>query len=123
MNDSPFSYELSKDKSRLKVISREGEFKYSADQVLQLALFFASMRADMSPPISRKSEDGATMSADIYEVFQKPGDGTAEVYLRVPGLGWSFMQLAQAQCVALAEKLNPQASRAGYTAALKGLLK
>lgn len=111
VSDDLFSYVLSDDKSKLKLVLREATVELSADKVVRLALFFANLRAEMSPPVPEHiPHDQAVAEADRYEVFQKPEDGTAQVYLRIPGLCWSFTQFSKDQCVRLSEVLHPQPS-------------
>jgi hypothetical protein len=123
MIESPFEYEINRDKTRIRLVSHQGEFHYSAQEISNLALFFANVRADMSTPVSDSFGDVEPIKADLVEAVPDPRTGNAEIRFRIPGLGWSFAELNSVQCIKLAEKLNPQASVAGYTAAVKGLLK
>lgn len=105
---SPFSYVLSDDKTRLKIVLHEAEFVYTPEDVTRLALFFALQRMQMNPPVSDTSQGEATPQADRYEVYQNPLDGSAQIFLRIPGLGWPFVSLDREQCLRMIETLVPR---------------
>jgi hypothetical protein len=111
MNDSYFSYVLSDDKSKLKIQLHEAERECSADEIAKLALFFANLRAEMSPAVPERSElDKAVVQADKYEAYRSSEDGTAQVYLRIPGLCWNYFYFSKEQSIRLSETLNPPTS-------------
>jgi hypothetical protein len=111
MSDTHFQYVVSDDKTKLKIVLSEATLEYTADDVVKLALFFANLRAGMFPPLQERSQpDEATAEADRYEVYQKTEDGTAQIYLRIPGLCWTFIQLSKEQCLRMSETLNPPTS-------------
>ena len=113
-SDDLFSYALSADKLSLTLLLREAKTELSADKVVRLALFFANLRAEMSPAVPDKIQpDEAAAEADRYEIFGNPQDhqdGTRQIYLRIPGLCWAFTQLSKEQSLRLAETLNPPPS-------------
>lgn len=108
MSKTPFSCVLSDDKSEMKLVAQAGEFKYSAEQVEELALFFGQLRAQMSPAIPDQSGDAVALEGDRWEIYQKSQDGSARLYFRLPGLGWAFIHLEEDMCVGLSGVLNPK---------------
>lgn len=105
---SPFSYSLSDDKTQLKLELNPGDFRYTAEQVARLAMFFANLRAQMTPEAHDTSaHDPVNIECDRYEVYQKPEDGTAQLYMRMPGFGWTWFHLSNQECLRLVEILNP----------------
>jgi hypothetical protein len=108
MSKAPFSCVLSDDKSEMKLVAQAGEFKYSAAEVEELALFFGKLRAQMSPAIPERSGDVVALEGDRWEIYQKPQDGSARLYFRLPGLGWSFIHLEEDMAVGLSGVLNPK---------------
>lgn len=108
MSKTPFSCVLSDDKSEMKLVAQAGEFKYSAAQVEELALFFGQLRAQMSPGHPEQSGDVVALEGDRWEAYKKMQDGSARIYFRLPGLGWSFIQLEENRCNELAAVLNPR---------------
>lgn len=111
MSDTHFQYVVSDDKTKLKVVLSEATLEYTADEVVKLALFFANLRTEMSPAIpERSSLDKVIAQADFYEAFQNREDGSSQVYLRIPGLFWSYIHFSKEQSIRLSETLNPPAS-------------
>jgi hypothetical protein len=107
MSKTPFSCVLSDDKSEMKLVAQAGEFKYSAAEVEELAHFFGELRAQMLPALSDQSDD-VTREGDLWEAYKKPQDGSARIYFRQRGLGWSFIQLEEDRCIELAGVLDPR---------------
>ena len=111
MSDTHFEYVVSDDKTKLKIVLHETTLEYTAEEVAKLALFFANLRAAMSPPVPERSElDKAVVQADKYEAYQNREDGTTQVYLRIPGLCWNYFYFSKEQSVRLSETLNPPLS-------------
>ena len=108
MGKLPFSCVLSDDKSQMKMVAQDGESRFSADQVAELALFFANLRGQMAPAMSETPDDIVNLEGDRWTVYQKPQDGSARIYARLPGLGWSFIHLEEDASVGLAGILNPK---------------
>jgi len=108
MSKTPFSCVLSDDKSEMKLVAQASEFKYSAEQVEDLALFFGQLRAQMSPGLPEQSGDAVALEGDRWEAYKKMQDGSARIYFRLPGLGWSFIQLEKDRCTELAAVLDPR---------------
>lgn len=108
MSKAPFSCVLSDDKSEMKLVAQAGEFKYSAAEVEELALFFGKLRAQMSPGLPEQSGDVVALEGDRWEVYKKMQDRSARIYFRLPGLGWSFIHLEEDRCNELASVLNPR---------------
>ena len=105
---SPFSYVLSEDKTRLKLALHEGEYQYSAEQVESILRFFLARRFEMVPAVPEDSQKATlTLEADRYDARQNPEDGTAQIRIRIPGLGWTYVTLSKADCLGLSELLNP----------------
>jgi hypothetical protein len=104
-----FAYELSDDKATLTVRLLDGVREYTADEVAKLALFFANLRADMSPPVPHESHLDLVPAVQCrrYEVLQKIEDGSAQIYMQTPGLFWSYLHLNKEQAERMAEILNP----------------
>lgn len=104
-----FAYELSDDKATLTLRLTNGVREYTADEVTKLALFFANLRADMSPPVPNESHLDLVPAVECprYEVLQKIEDGSAQIYLQTPGLFWSFIHLTKEQAERMAETLSP----------------
>lgn len=108
MNKAAFSCVLSDDKSEMKLMAQTGEFRFSAAQVEDLALFFGQLRAQMSPGLAEQSGDVVALEGDRWEIYRKPQDGSARLYFRLPGLGWSFIHLEEDMAVSLSGLLNPK---------------
>ncbi|MBA3593655.1 MAG: hypothetical protein M3Q12_09475 [Pseudomonadota bacterium] len=108
MSEKPFSCTLSADKSQLKITPSAVSAQYSADEVSDLIAFLAQLRAQMSPPIAEESGDVVNFEGDRWQVFRKPADGSARIYSRIPGMGWSFIHLQEDAAVGLAGVLNPK---------------
>ena len=108
MRDMPFSCVLSDDKSQLKLIAQAGALHCSADQVRDLALYFADLSAQMTPFLPEEPDDVVQLEGDRWQAFKKLQDGSARVYSRIPGLGWSFIHLTHDACVKLAGAVNPK---------------
>jgi hypothetical protein len=108
-SQSIFEYSLSGDKSTLTIQLRDGVREYTADEVTKLALFFANLRAGMSPPVPDDSRLDLVPAVECprYEVIQNPEDGTAQVYLQTPGLFWSYIHLSQDKAKEVAEYIDP----------------
>ena len=111
MSDTHFEYVVSDDKTKLKIVLSEATLEYTAEEVAKLALFFANLRAGMFPSVpDHSSLDKATVQGDLYEAYRNREDGTAQVYLRIPGLCWAFLHFSKEQSVRLSETLNPPIS-------------
>jgi hypothetical protein len=104
---SPFSYVLSDDKTKLKLVPHEGEFVYSADEVTRLLEYLVTMRSQMIPAISDSPAGTRLIDSDRFEVIQNRMDGTAQVYSRISGVMWTCLSLTKEQCAAMAETLVP----------------
>lgn len=104
-----FEYRLSDDKAKLTIQLRDGLREYTAGEVTKLALFFANLRAEMCPPVPNESRDDLVpaVECDRYEVFQNPDDGESQIYMRTPGLFWSFIRLDKGAAQQVAEYLDP----------------
>ena len=108
MEDTHFKYAVNDDKSKLTVVLHEATLEYTADEVGKLAVFFANLRAEMTPSApARSSLEKSDVQCDLYEVFQNPEDGTTQIYLRIPGLFWTWIQFSKEQSLRLSETLNP----------------
>ncbi len=111
MSDDLFHHVLSDDKSKLKLVLHQATIELSAEQVVRLALFFANLRAEMSPPVPNiYPGQQASVKADHYEIRQDPDNGESEIRLRIPGLCWTFSYFSKAQSIQVSEVLNPQPS-------------
>lgn len=110
---SPFSYVLSADKTKLLIELHPAVFEYSADEVAGLLEFFATIRSKMTPTVPDSPANARAIAADRYEVLQNPQDGTAQIYLKIPGLVWAYVHLERHQCEAMAETLVPPLSPPG----------
>lgn len=108
MSDMPFSCALSHDKSQIKLVAQAGTLDCSAEQVRELALYFANLRAQMTPLPPDEPDDVVRLEGDRWQAFKKLQDGSARVYSRIPGLGWSFIHLTHDACVKLASVVNPK---------------
>lgn len=104
---SPFSYVLSDDKSKLTLVPHEGEFVYSADEVMRLLEFLVTMRSQMTPAVPDSPAGTRLIDSDRFEVIQNRLDGTAQVYSRIAGVMWTCLNLDKDQCAAMAETLVP----------------
>lgn len=104
-----FAYELSGDKTTLTIRLIDGVREYTADEVTKLALFFANLRNDMSPPVPNESHLDLVPAVQCprYEVLQKIEDGSAQIYLQTPGLFWSYIHLNKEEAERMTEILNP----------------
>ena len=108
MSDPHFQYVVSDDKSKLKVVLHEATLEYTSEEVGKLAVFFANLRAEMTPSApARSSLEKSDVQCDLYEAFQNPEDGTTQIYLRIPGLFWTWIQFSKEQSLRLSETLNP----------------
>lgn len=108
MSDTLFSHVLSEDKTRLKISWHESTREYTADEVARLVIFFANLRADMSPTVPDESRSEKVIAAcDRFEVHTHPTNGTAQIALRLPGFGWPFIQFSKEQCAEVIETLRP----------------
>lgn len=111
MSGDMFSHILSNDKSKLKLVLNSTTVELSAEQVARLALFFANLRAEMSPELPNAFPGPQTSAqSDHYEIQQNPETGESEIRLRIPGLIWSFAYFSKEESVRLSEVLNPKAS-------------
>ena len=111
MPETHFQYVVSDDKTKLKIVLSEATLEYTAEEVAKLALFFANLRAGMSPAVPERSElDKAVVQADKYEAYRSSEEGTAQVYLRIPGLCWNYFYFSKEQSIRLSETLNPPTS-------------
>lgn len=107
MSDALFHHVLSDDKSKLKIVLHEGELELSAEQVVRLALFFANLRAEMSPSVSETFPgQQASAQSDWCEVQGHEG-GEFEIRLRIPGLCWVYSYLSKDRSLRISETLNP----------------
>lgn len=104
-----FEYGLSDDKTTLTIQLRDGIRQYTADEVTKLAIFFANLRTQMIPPVPNDSylDSVPPVECARYEIYQKTTDGTAQIYLQLPGLVWAFLPLTKEDAVRAAEYLDP----------------
>ena len=114
-NQPIFNYDLSDDKSTISIQSRDGVRQYTADEVTKLAIFFANLRSQMIPLAPNESylDPVPAVECARYEIYQKTTDGTAQIYLQIPGLFWAFLQLSKDDAVRAAEYLDPSRALQG----------
>ena len=108
MSDDLFSYVLSNDKTELKLSLTETTIELSPEKVVRLAIFFANLRTEMLPEVSKTfpGKDSAAQS-DNYEIQQDRETGESEFRLRIPGLCWTYAYFSKEQCAQIAETLRP----------------
>jgi hypothetical protein len=108
-NDNfPFSYALSDDKSELKMVFHDSEQRWSAEDVTDVIRFLAIYRAQMTPefPIEvSKCHPLEIFQTDSYTIQQHPETGTAQVFLRMSGIGWALAEFHPDDCEKLSRDL------------------
>jgi hypothetical protein len=108
MSDDLFSFVLSNDKSKVKLSMPEVTIDLSPEKVVRLAIFFANLRAEMSPEVSKTFPgNDSSAQSDNYEIQQDRETGESEFRLRIPGLCWTYAYFSNEQCAQIAETLRP----------------
>jgi hypothetical protein len=107
-DNPPFSYALSDDKSELNIVLHESEQRWSAEDVMNVIRFFAIQRAQMTPEFPAevaKCHPLEIFQTDAYTIAQHPETGTAQVFLRMPGIGWALAEFHPEDCEKLSQAL------------------
>jgi hypothetical protein len=103
-----FTYGISEDKTKLGIVFQKPEHVLTADDIRTLMVFLAMQREKMKPdfPIDVASSHPAEIfKADSYSIANHPDSGTAQVFLRIPGLGWATAEFPPDICAELSRAL------------------
>jgi len=103
-----FTYGLTEDKTKLGIILEKLEHLLTADDIRTLMVFLSMQREKMKPdfPLDIASTHPAEIfKADAYSIANHPDLGTAQVFLRIPGLGWATAEFPPDICAELSQAL------------------
>lgn len=107
-DEAPFSYALSNDQRTLTMQFHDSQHEWSAKDVMDLIRFFAIYRKKMVPEIPldvQKCDPLEIFQTDAYAIKEHPESGTAQVFLRMPGIGWALAEFLPDDCEALSKIL------------------
>lgn len=113
-------WRISDDKKLMAIKFDRLEYELSADAIRDLIIFLSFRRAEMlpAPPQSVQACHPADIwVADSFEIKDHPETQTAQISLRLPGIGWSQMEFHPDDCEtlsALLARARPAARKASH---------
>lgn len=103
-----FSYILSDDRTTAKILLNGKEYLLKVREINALTHFLALRRDEMQPEVPIEISQCAPQEifqADSISVSLHPESKTAQVFLRIPGIGWAHAEFPPEDCLRLSEML------------------
>lgn len=107
-DDFTFQGRLSDDKTVFSIKFDKLEYALTADTIRDLIIYLSMRRAEMMPKLSPSVQGSHPLDiwqAEAYEIKDHPETQTAQVFLRLAGLGWSLAEFHPDDCNKLSQAL------------------